>query len=113
MISGLILGFSLIVFTLLEPLIFALIFVLFIGMSRTIFHIINDTILQSIVEDRFRGRVMSIHMLGWGSSAIGGLLVGFIAQLYSPENALVFAGISIILGSLLFTFITKKNSEEF
>ena len=52
-------------------------------------------------------------MLGWGSSAIGGLLVGFIAQLYSPENALVFAGISIILGSLLFTFITKKNSEEF
>ena len=113
LISGLILGFSLIVFTLLEPLIFALIFVLFIGMSRTIFHIINDTILQSIVEDRFRGRVMSIHMLGWGSSAIGGLLVGFIAQLYSPENALVFAGISIILGSLLFTFITKKNSEEF
>ena len=52
-------------------------------------------------------------MLGWGSSAIGGLLVGFISQLYSPENALVFAGISIILGSLLFTFITKKNSAEF
>ena len=111
LISGLILGISLIVFTVVEPLILAFIFVLMIGMSRTIFHIINDTILQTIVDDKFRGRVMSIHMLGWGSSAIGGLLVGFVAQLYSPENALVFAGISIIIGSIIFTYITQRNTK--
>ena len=111
LISGLILGISLIVFTVVEPLILAFIFVLMIGMSRTIFHIINDTILQTIVDDKFRGRVMSIHMLGWGSSAIGGLLVGFVAQLYSPDNALVFAGISIIIGSIIFTYITQRNTK--
>ena len=109
LISGLILGICLIFFTLVEPLILAFTFVLLIGMSRTVFQIINDTILQSIIEDEFRGRVMSIHMLGWGSSAIGGLIVGFIAQLYTPESALVIAGIFIMSGSAILTLIVKRN----
>ena len=44
------------------------------------FDSINNTLLVSIVNDEFRGRVMSIHQRGWGSSSIGGLLIGSLAK---------------------------------
>ena len=57
------------------------------------FGMINNTLLQSIVHDQFRGRVMSIHQLGWGASAIGGFLMGFIAQSVSAPFALTLCGL--------------------
>ena len=54
---------------------------------------VNNTLLQSIVDDEFRGRVMSIHQLGWGASAIGGLLMGFLAQTVDVPFALTVSGL--------------------
>jgi len=59
----------------------------------TAFGAINNTILQSIVSDEFRGRVMSIHQLGWGMSAIGGLLMGVLAQSVNAPFALTLSGL--------------------
>jgi MFS family permease len=63
---------------------------------------INNTILQSIVADEYRGRVSSIHQLGWGASALGGLLLGFLAESLGAPFALALSGCvtAVALGSL-------------
>ena len=63
---------------------------------------INNTILQSIVDDRYRGRVMSIHQLGWGASAIGGLLMGYLAHEFDARFALTVCGLitAVAIGAL-------------
>ena len=51
---------------------------------------------RAIVDDEFRGRVMSIHQLGWGSSAIGGLADGPpLPQAISAPFALSISGVAI------------------
>lgn len=65
----------------------------FVAACSSVFGTVNNTLLQSIVVDEFRGRVMSIHQLGWGASAIGGLLMGFLAQAVDTPFALMFSGL--------------------
>ena len=48
---------------------------------------------QSLVAEDFRGRVMSVHQLNWGATALGGMLIGFLAQLGGAPFALTLAGL--------------------
>ena len=64
-----------------------------VGGSSAAFGTINNALLQSLVADEYRGRVISIHQLGWGASAIGGLLMGFLAHSVSPTFALTLCGL--------------------
>ena len=66
----------------------------FVSACSSAFATINNTLLQSIVDDEFRGRVMSIHQLGWGASAIGGLLMGFLAHVVDVPFALTLGGLA-------------------
>ncbi len=83
------------------------------GVSSVIFGTINNTLLQSIVDDSYRGRVMSIHQIGWGASAIGGLIVGTLAEIYSVSVALALCGMitAITVGSLS-VFVSKTLSNK-
>ena len=65
----------------------------FVAACGSVFGTVNNTLLQSIVDDEYRGRVMSIHQLGWGASAIGGLLMGFLAQTVDVPFALTVSGL--------------------
>ena len=69
----------------------------FIGWALVSFLATGNTIVQTIVPDALRGRVMSIWMLaGFGLMPIGSLQVGTVASLTSPTTALV-AGAVITL----------------
>lgn len=68
----------------------AVIFV--VGACSVAFGSINNALIQGMVADEVRGRVMSIHQLGWGASAIGGLVMGALAQAVSAPFALMLAG---------------------
>ena len=65
----------------------------FVAACGSVFGTVNNTLLQSIVDDEYRGRVMSIHQMGWGASAIGGLLMGFLAQTVDAPFALTVSGL--------------------
>ena len=71
----------------------AVVVILVVGGCSSAFGLINNTLIQSIVSDEYRGRVMSIHQLGWGASAIGGLLMGSLAESISAQFALSLGGI--------------------
>jgi MFS family permease len=85
--------------------------ILIVGAASTAFGTINNTLLQSIVADEFRGRVMSIHQLGWGSSAIGGLLMGSIAQAVSAPFAMSISGAIMAVGATALTLSVVKNGR--
>ena len=87
-ISGLGLGLSLVSFSITNSFQVAMIIIAIVGAFSVTFQTINNTFLQTIIEDKYRGRVSSIHQLGWGASAFGGLLLGILAQGYGTQFAL-------------------------
>ncbi len=65
----------------------------FLGTAAALYATSNSTIVQTSVDDRYRGRVMSIHQWTWGSAAFGGLLMGGIANAADVQFALTLGGI--------------------
>ena len=107
--TGLTYGIGLLLFSQITYLPASLSFILIVGAASTAFGTINNTLLQSIVDDEFRGRVMSIHQLGWGSSAIGGLLMGSLAQAVSAPFALSVSGVAVALGATSLTVLAMRG----
>jgi MFS family permease len=65
----------------------------------------SNTILQSIVEEDKRGRVMSIYATAFiGMAPLGNLFTGTIASLIGAPNTLIICGTACIIGSLSFAF---------
>ncbi len=64
-----------------------------VGGFSVVFMTVNTTMVQSLVAEDFRGRVMSIHQLSWGATALGGMLIGFLAQLAGAPFALTLGGL--------------------
>ena len=90
-LTGVGLGISLIVFATSNSLQIAMIAIAIVGVFSVSFSTINNTFLQSIVDDKYRGRVSSIQQLGWGASAFGGLLLGSLAQAFGAPFALTLS----------------------
>jgi MFS family permease len=63
-----------------------------------------NTVIQAVVHDSFRGRVMSLYVMSWGGlMPIGGLLLGTLWHLFGPEVALGSSGVValVVAGSVL------------
>lgn len=70
------------------------------GMTASITGI--NTILQSIVEDNKRGRLMSIYTICYlGSASISNLLAGTISEYLGINGAFIFFGSIILIISLI------------
>jgi MFS family permease len=69
----------------------------------------SNTIIQTIVEDSKRGRVMSFYTMSFmGTMPIGSLLAGFTASKIGATNTVIIGGICCIIGSLLFASRFQK-----
>lgn len=63
----------------------------------------SNTILQTIVEDDKRGRVMSLYTVAFmGMAPLGSLLAGFMASKIGATNTLIIGGSCCILASMAF-----------
>lgn len=109
--TGLAFGLGLVLFAHVTYLPASLSVVLVVGAASTAFGTINNTLLQSVVVDEFRGRVMSIHQLGWGSSAVGGLLLGSLAQAAGASFALSVSGAAVALGAAALTLPAMRDGR--
>ena len=72
-----------------------------VGGFSVMFLTINNTLVQSLVAEEFRGRVMSLHQLAWGATAVGGLLMGFLAQAVDAPFALMLGGLVTATGTVM------------
>jgi MFS family permease len=63
----------------------------------------SNTVLQTIVEEDKRGRVMSFYTMAFmGTAPFGSLLAGFVAERIGTPHTLLFGGIGCVLGALWF-----------
>ena len=64
-----------------------------VGAFGMIFITVNTTLVQSLAAEEYRGRVMSIHLLVLGTTAIGGLILSFLAEQVDAPFALTLGGL--------------------
>ena len=68
------------------------------GALAVYFGAVANSHMQALSLQAFRGRVMSIYsVLGLGSTVIGGPLVGWISQRWSPRAAVGVAGLATLV----------------
>ena len=78
-------------------------FVLLTGLGMMILMASANTILQTVVEDDMRGRVMSFYAVAFlGVAPFGSLLAGSLAHRIGAPYTLFLGGLCCILGSILF-----------
>ena len=107
-------GTSLIIFSFISNLLVALMIVPIIGLVTVAKGTIGTTVIQTLVDDQFRGRIMSLQQWSWGASALGGLFTGFMAQFFGAPITLFIGGlitifVSIYTGLLVFRGRTQKT----
>ena len=56
--------------------------------------------VQTLVTDEFRGRVMSLMNFTWGAQAVGALFMGTLAQLWGAPFAFGVAGVMAVLATV-------------
>jgi MFS family permease len=96
-----ILGIGLITFALSRFLPLSLVAMSLIGLGIILQIAAGSTVLQTIVDDDKRGRVMSLYTMSFlGITPFGSLLGGALAERIGATDTLIIAGIACILGSL-------------
>jgi MFS family permease len=81
----------------------SLVLVLLTGFGMMVQMASSNTVLQTVVEEDKRGRVMSLYAMAIrGMAPFGSLLVGGAASKIGAPNTLMISGLLCILGSTLF-----------
>jgi len=93
--SAMVFSISLIIFSLSKTYLLSILVLILIGLSSVTAVALVNTILQVKVDDRFRGRVMSVFMFTVaGMMPFGNLIAGSLAQAAGVSFALFFAGVT-------------------
>lgn len=96
-------GIGLIAFSLSRVLWLSLALMLLTGFGLMVQMASSNTVLQTIVDDDKRGRVMSFYTMAFmGTAPFGSLLAGGLASRMGAANTLIIGGVCCILGSLSF-----------
>jgi len=90
-------GITLAALGLVSTVVMAMILLACLGGLRVVFGTMNTTMMQTLSEDQYRGRVMSLHQLTWGSTAIGSLMMGALAEGIGVSLTIGICGIIVVL----------------
>jgi MFS family permease len=102
MMSGMF-GAGLIAFAVSRSLPLSLILMLFTGFGMMQQMAASNTILQTIVSDDMRGRVMSYYSMAFaGTAPFGSLAAGYIADRIGAPATLMIGGAACVVGALWF-----------
>jgi MFS family permease len=102
-IGAAIFGAGLVVFGLSRTLWFSIpmMFVTGFGMMQGVTS--SNTILQTLVDEKMRGRVMSYYTMAFvGMAPFGSLLAGALAHAIGAPRTVIISGVACILGSVWF-----------
>ncbi len=74
---------------------------------------VSNTLLQTIVDEDKRGRVMSFYVMAFmGTAPFGSLLAGTMAEKWGAPTTLIVGGIGCVLGALWFFRLLPELREE-
>lgn len=103
--SALSFGITLILFALSKSYLFSMIIISFIGFTFMTQMTATNTLIQNLVSDDMRGRVMSFYTMAFiGTAPLGSLLAGNLAECLGAPLTLILSGILCILGGVIYAF---------
>jgi MFS family permease len=103
------LGGALILFGLSHTLWLSLVLMVFVGFGMIQAASVSNTIIQSLVPEDKRARVMSYYTMAFfGSAPFGSLLAGTLADRIGAPHTVIFTGAFCVAGSLWFTLELPK-----
>lgn len=103
-VSAFTFGSGLIMFSLCHIYVLSIILMVIIGLSMMLQMASSNTILQTIVDDDKRGRVMSFYTMAFmGTAPFGSLLAGGLANILGVPNTLTICGAICALSALVFS----------
>jgi MFS family permease len=98
-------GAALVAFSLSQILWLSLLLLLVSGFGMMVEMAASNTILQTIVDENKRGRVMSFYTMAFlGMAPLGSLFAGFLAGAIGARTTVLIGGLACILGAALFAF---------
>jgi len=102
-ISSSIFGVGLIAFSFSRNISLSLVILFITGFAMIVQSASSNTILQTVVDEDKRGRVMSFYAMAFmGMAPFGSLIAGALASVIGAPNTMTICGISCIAGSLFF-----------
>ena len=108
-VAASIFGAGLILFGLSRSLWLSMLLMLFTGFGMMQGMAATNTILQTLVEEKMRGRVMSYYTMAFvGMAPFGSLLSGAMAHALGAPRTVIISGVACIAGALWFT--TRLNA---
>lgn len=82
---------------------FSMLFLILAGFGSMTIIASSNTILQTIVDDDKRGRVMSFFTMSFmGTTPFGNLVAGMVADRIGPQHTLLLGGAVCLAGGILF-----------
>ena len=106
-------GISLVLFSLSRNFWLSCVFLVPVGFSMMTQMSSSNTLVQAMVPDELRGRVMSVYsMMFMGLSPFGALLAGSLAGVLGAPETVALGGIVCIAGAVIFGFNLPAIQEE-
>lgn len=99
-------------FALTTQLYLSLTFLFGLGFALVVSVAITNTLLQKLVTDQMRGRVMSMFILSFlGTMPIGNIIAGALSNSFGPQSTLAVGGIVITVFAAGVTFFNRRLRE--
>ncbi len=103
-LSAFLFGSGLFLFSLSRSFLFSLGIIFISGLGMLMLMASSNTVLQTIVDDDKRGRVMSLYVMAFmGTMPFGSLLAGAVASRIGAPHTLMISSIVVLIGAVVFT----------
>ena len=113
MITGISFGISLILFSLSRWYLLSAILMLPVGFSLMVQMASSNTLIQTMVPDRLRGRTMAVYsMMFMGMAPIGALISGALADHLGAPWTVTLGGIGAVIAAAIFGLNLPKFRAE-
>jgi MFS family permease len=108
LMSGFVIGLSLIIFALSTSWPLSLAFIVFMGLGQTLRGTISSALLQSYTEASYMGRVMSILMMQWGVMSLCTFAAGLMAEVIPVQWVLGGFALALVVISVLAVILSPR-----
>jgi MFS family permease len=99
-------------FALTRNLTLSLIFLFGLGFALVVSVAITNTLLQKLVTDQMRGRVMSMFIVSFmGTMPIGNIVAGTLSHRFGPQRTLAVGGLVITVFAATVTLFNRRLRE--
>ena len=102
-------GLFIINFAISSQLWLSLVFLFGLGFAIVVCVALTNTLLQKLVTDQMRGRVMSMFMLSFiGVFPIGNIVAGAASRQFGPQYTLATGGLIIVIIATLVSIFNRR-----